>query len=161
LPQLAGELFVHMTKTRMVHVPYRGGAPALVDLMAGRADLMFNALPLMFPQVKAGRVRAVAVTTLRRSSALPDVPTVDEGGVKGYDVNGWYALVAPARTPDAVVQRINLDVVRHVLTAEYRARLVSEGSEPVGGTPEQFAAVIREDLAKWGGVVRAANVVAE
>jgi tripartite-type tricarboxylate transporter receptor subunit TctC len=161
LPQLAGELFVHMTKTRMVHVPYRGGAPALVDLMAGRADLMFNALPLMFPQVKAGRIRAVAVTTLRRSSALPDVPTVDEGGVKGYDVNGWYALVAPARTPDTVVQRINRDVVRHVLTAEYRARLVSEGSEPVGGTPEQFAAVIRDDLAKWGTVVQAANIVAE
>ncbi|MGH8617739.1 MAG: tripartite tricarboxylate transporter substrate binding protein [Burkholderiales bacterium] len=161
LPQLAGELFVHMTKTRMVHVPYRGGAPALVDLMAGRADLMFNALPLMFPQVKAGRVRAVAVTTLRRSSALPEVPTIDESGVRGYDVNGWYGLVAPVRTAAAIAQQINRDILQYVLTPEYRERLKGEGSEPVGSTSEQFATLIRNDLAKWRTVVDAARIIAE
>jgi tripartite-type tricarboxylate transporter receptor subunit TctC len=161
LPHLAGELFKSMTGVTMTHVPYKGAAPAIVDLIAGRVEIMFNALPLQLPHVKSGKLKALAVTTLRRAEVLPDVPTVDESGVPGYDLNGWYGVVAPVRTSAAVVAKLNLEIVRILALPEVREKLKAEGSDPVGSTPEQFAAVIRADIDKWVRLTRAANIKLE
>ena len=158
LPHLAGELMQTMAGIEMTHVPYKGAVPAVIDMIAGRVDLMINALPLLLPHVKSGKLKILAVTTPRRAQAVPDVPTIAESGVPGYDVNGWYGVVAPARTPAPVLVSLNQEIVRILAAPEVRERFKADGSDPVGSSREQFAAVIRADIEKWTRLARASNI---
>ncbi|HVR53811.1 MAG TPA: tripartite tricarboxylate transporter substrate binding protein [Pseudorhodoferax sp.] len=160
-PHLSGELFKSMTGTFIVHVPYRGSAPAMQDLVGGQIDLMFDNLPAALPQIRAGTVRALAVTTLQRSVSAPDLPTLDESGLKGFDSQGWFALLAPAGTPQSVLQRLNTAVNEILTTPEFRERLLKVGADPVGGSIEEFRQRLRTETERWGGVIRAAGVKAE
>jgi tripartite-type tricarboxylate transporter receptor subunit TctC len=155
---LAGELFNTMAGVRMVHVPYKGNAPALVDLAGGHLDLIFNGVLSALPLIASGKLRALAVTSRERSTALPEVPTVSEAGLKGFEAVAWVGLSAPARTPPAVLERISADVVKVVRTPEFSERLRQDGSNPVGNTPDQYAAFVRDEIDKWGKVVKFAGV---
>ncbi len=155
---LAGELFAMMTNTRMVHVPYKGGGPAITELLAGQVHLMFGTVILTMPHVKAGKLKAIAVGSLKRSSALPEVPTIDESGVRGYDVTNWFAVLAPSRTPEAVIARLNKEIVQHLRTPELKARLATEGADPVGSSRAECGRVIRGDIEKYARIVAAAGI---
>ena len=155
---LAGELFNVMAGVRMVHIPYKGNAPALTDLIGGHVDLVFNGLTSALPFIKAGKLRPLAVTSLTRSVALPDIPTLDEVGLKGFQAVGWNGLSAPARTPTAVISRINADVLKVIRSPALVEHLKAEGSDPVGDSPEQFAAFLREETEKWNKVIKVANI---
>jgi len=155
---LAGELFNVMAGVKIVHVPYKGNAPALNDLVGGHVDIVFNGLTSAVPLIKAGRLRPLAVTSLTRSSALPDIPTLDELGLKGFQAVAWNGLSAPARTPKDVIRRINADVLKVIRSPEFVEHLKAEGSDPVGDSPEQFAAFLREETAKWNKVIKFANI---
>jgi tripartite-type tricarboxylate transporter receptor subunit TctC len=157
-PHLAGELLTMMTETRMVHVPYKGGGPALTDVLSGQVQLLFNTVVQSLPHIKAGKLKPIAVGSLKRSSALPQVMTIDESGVPGYDVTNWFGLLAPGRTTQAVTARINRDVVQHLQSADFRNRLATEGAEPVGGTPAEFGQLIRGDIGKYTRIVKAAGI---
>jgi tripartite-type tricarboxylate transporter receptor subunit TctC len=150
---VAGELFKYMTGTDIVHVPYKGGASAIADLIAGNVQLMFESTNSISPHVKAGRVRALAVSGAHRSAAFPELPTVGET-VPGYEVTAWSGVIAPAGLPRPVLDRLNAAVNAAVEAPEVKARLAQLGSEGGGGTPEQFAELIRRDSAKWAEVVR-------
>lgn len=158
---LAGELFNVMAGVRLVHVPYKGSAPATTDLLSGRVSVMFNSAFALLPYVKSGRLRALAVTGRARSALLPAVPTVMESGLSGYEAGTWYGLLAPAATPPAIINRLHAQTVRALADEEVRRRLVEEGLDPVGNTPAEFAAYIRAEMTKWAGVIKAAGVVAE
>ena len=151
---VSGELFKYMTGTDIVHIPYKGGAPAIADLISGQVELMFESTNSIAPHVKAGRVRAVAVSGTRRAISLPEVPTLDEAGVPGYEVNVWSGIITTAGVPRAVLDKLNAAVNRAILMPETKERLAQLGSEGGGGTPEEFAALIRRDSAKWADVVR-------
>ena len=151
---VSGELFKHMTGTDIVHIPYKGGAAAITDLIAGTVQLMFESTNSIAPYVKSGRVRALAVTGMRRASSLPEVPTLDEAGVPGYEVTAWSGIIAPAGLPRPVLDRLNAAVNASISEPSTRERLAQLGSERGGGTPEDFAALIRRDSAKWAEVVR-------
>ncbi len=155
---LAGELFKSMTGTFMVHIPYKGSAPALNDLIAGQVQLMFDLVLTTAPHVKSGAVRALAVTGRERSAALPGVPTVAESGVPGYEVSAWFGIFAPAGTPAAVIGTLNAETVKALRQPDLRDRMASQGAEPVTSTPEQFAAYVKEELAKWTRVVKASGM---
>jgi tripartite-type tricarboxylate transporter receptor subunit TctC len=158
---LAGELFKSMTGTFMVHIPYKGSAPALNDLIAGQVQLMFDLVLTTAPHVKSGAVRALAVTGRERSSALPGVPTVAESGVPGYEVSAWFGFFAPAGTPPAVVNALNAETVKTLRLPDLRERLASQGADAVTNSPEQFSALVREELAKWTRVVKASGMKAD
>ncbi len=158
---LSAELFKSMTGVDMVHVPYKGGGPAVTALLGGQVQLNFATIPSVLPHVRAGKLRAVAVTTLKRSPAAPDVPTIAESGVPGYDHGPWNGMLAPAKTPKAVIARLNAEVARIIHLPEAKAVLVHEGAEPVGNTPEEFAAIIRTETAKWAKVIKAAGIKAD
>ena len=151
---VSGELFKYMTGTDIVHVPYKGGASAIADLIAGNVELMFESTNSIAPHVRAGRVRALAVTGERRSSSLPDVPTLIEAGVPGYEVNAWSGIITTAGVPRAVLDKLNAAVNRAIAQPDTKERLAQLGSEGGGGTPEEFAALIRRDSAKWAEVVK-------
>jgi tripartite-type tricarboxylate transporter receptor subunit TctC len=151
---VSGELFKSMTQTDIVHIPYKGGAPAIADLIAGQVQLMFESTNSIAPHVKAGRVRALAVTGERRSSSLPEVPTLIEAGVPGYEVNAWSGVITTAGVPRAVLDKLNAAVNKAIQDPDTKARLFAMGSEGGGGTPEAFAALIRRDSAKWAEVVK-------
>jgi tripartite-type tricarboxylate transporter receptor subunit TctC len=155
---LAAEMFKMMTATAMVHVPYKGLSPALTDLLSGQVQLMFSSTVAILPQVRAGRLRSLALTAAKRSPALPDVPTVAESGVAGYETASWYGVLAPAGTPQPIVDRLNREIVRIVQLPEVRERLAAEGAEPVGNSPEEFAAHIKRELARWAKVIRQARI---
>jgi len=155
------ELFMHMTRTRMTHVPYKGGAPSVQGLMTGEVQVNMATISTALPQVRAGKLRALAVTGAKRSSAAPELPTVAEAGVPGFEYSSWTGLLAPARTPLAVVTRLHAESVRAVGTPEMRNLLAAEGAEPVGSTPEQFASQIRVEVARWGELVRTAKIRAD
>jgi len=157
---LAGELFNVMAGVKMVHVPYKGNAPALNDLVGGHVDIAFNGLTSAMPLIKAGKLRALAVTSLTRAGALPEVPTLDELGLKGFQAVGWNGLSAPARTPKEVIARINADVVKVLHAPELVERLKAEGSDPVGNSPEQFAVFLQDETAKWSRIIKFANIKA-
>jgi tripartite-type tricarboxylate transporter receptor subunit TctC len=150
---VSGELFKSMTGTEIVHVPYKGGAAAIADLISGNVDLMFESSNSMAPHVKAGRVRGIALTGARRSRAFPDLPTVGVS-VPGYDVNAWSGVIAPAGLPRPILERLNAAVNAALESPDLKARMLELGSEGGGGTPEQFAEVIRRDSAKWAEVIR-------
>ena len=151
---VSGELFKYMTGTDIVHVPYKGGAPAIADLIAGNVELMFESTNSIAPHVRAGRVRALAVSGARRARSLPEVPTMIEAGVPGYEVSAWTGVIAPAGLPRPVLERLNAAVNAAIGEPATRERLAEMGSEGGGGTPEEFAALIRRDSAKWAEVVR-------
>jgi tripartite-type tricarboxylate transporter receptor subunit TctC len=155
---LAGELFNVMAGVKIVHVPYKGNAPALNDLVGGHVDIVFNGLTSAVPLIKSGRLRPLAVTSLTRADALPDVPTLDELGLKGFQATAWNGLSAPAGTPKSVIARINADVVKVLHSPELVERLKAEGSDPVGNSPEQFTAFLREETAKWSKVIKFAGI---
>ena len=151
---VSGELFKYMTGTEVVHVPYKGGAPAIADLIAGNVELMFESTNSIAPHVRAGRVRALAVTGTRRAHSLPEVPTMIEAGVPGYEVTAWSGVIAPSGLPRPVLERLNAAVNAAINEPATHTRLAEMGSEGGGGTPEEFAALIRQDSAKWAEVVR-------
>ena len=158
---LAGELFKSMARIDLVHIPHKGSAPALNDLLAGQVNMMFDLVLTAAPHVKAGTVRAVAVTGRQRSSVLPDVPTIAESRLAGYEVNAWFGMFAPANLPAAVTQRLNAEIVRVMQLADVRERLASQGAEPMSGSPEAFADYVRAELAKWSAVVKTAGMRSE
>ncbi len=151
---LAGELFNSMAGVKMVHIPYKGNAPALTDLVGGHVDLIFNGLTSAYPLIKSGRIRPLAVTSIRRSAVLPDMPTLDESGLKGFEAVAWNGLAGPAKVPAEVVDRLSSAVRKVLGNAEVRERLKSEGSDPVGSTPAEFARFIRDEIAKWAKVIK-------
>jgi tripartite-type tricarboxylate transporter receptor subunit TctC len=155
---LSMELFKSMTGIQMVHVPYKGSAGVLADLIGGQIVVTMDNMPPYVPQVKAGKIRALAVSPARRSPALPDVPTVAEAGVPGYDSGAWFGLVAPANTPKDLVAKLSREIARILKLPDVSARLADLGAESVGSTPEQFSAHIKAEIAKWAKVIRDANV---
>ncbi len=150
---LFGELFASMADVRMTHVPYKGSGPAITDLMAGTIQLNFAPLPLVRQQIKAGSLRALAVTGSQRSPALPDVPTVAEAGLAGYEGNGWFALMVPKGTPRDVVTKLNAEVNRILKSPDVRTALETEGADPIGGTPADATRSMEQGIAKWRGLV--------
>jgi tripartite-type tricarboxylate transporter receptor subunit TctC len=154
---LAGELFKSMTGAFMTHIPYRGSGPALLDLVGGNADVMFDNLPSSMQQIKAGKLKPLAVTSSKRSPALPDVPTVEEAGgpaLKGYEASSWFGLLAPAGTPPEIVQRIQQEVAKSLGTPDIKEKLVAQGALPSGNTPAEFAKLIDSEHRKWAKVVK-------
>jgi len=158
---MAAELFMSMTKTKMQHVPYKGSSAAHPDLLAGRTAMIFDTVPAIRAHVKAGTVRGIAVTTLTRSSAVPELPTISESGLQGYDASTWGGILAPAGTPRAAVMKLNEAINVALKMDDVRSRLTNAGIEVQGGTPEQFAAVIKEEIEKWGRVVKEAGIQPE
>jgi tripartite-type tricarboxylate transporter receptor subunit TctC len=153
-PHMTGELFKSYTGVNLQHVPYKGGAPAIADLLGGQITIMFDNVPPLLPHVQAGKMRPLAVTSLKRISVLRDVPTLDEAGLKGFDSVAWNGVLAPAGTPKEIVARLNAEILRILGMSDVRERLSSQGADPVGGTPEQFAALIRDEIRKWAKVVK-------
>ena len=158
---LAGELLKGMTGIDMVHVPYKGSPPALVDLLAGRVPIMSSTMPPVLPHIRSGKVRALAVTSVKRSGAVPDIPTVAESGVPGYEAIAWQGLLAPAGTPRPVVNRINAEFVNVLKRPEIVAKLNEQGYETVASTPEWFASYTKSEIAKWSRVIKAAGLKGE
>ena len=160
-PHLAGELLNMMAGINLVHVPYKGSAPAQTALMSGEVDLTFENTLIVLPQVKAGRVRPIAAAGAQRSKLMPDLPTVAESGLPGYSASGWYGMLAPIGTPKLNIAKLNADVTRVLRMPDIADRLNSLAAEPAPGTPEQFSAFIRTEIEKWAKVVKAANMKAE
>ena len=157
---LAGELFKSMTGTYMLHLPYRGSGPALMDMVAGNADVMFDNLPSSMAQIKAGKLTALAVTSAERSGALPDTPTVEQAGgpsLKGYEASSWFGLLAPAGTPPEIVNRIQQEVAKSLASPAMKERLMAQGAIPGGNTPAEFARHIDSEHTKWAQVVKASG----
>ncbi len=155
---LAGELFNMQAGTKLLHVPYKGSAPAMTDLLGGQVQLMFSDAPTALPQIKAGKVRAIAVASARRSVLLPDVPTVAESGLASYEAYSWAAFVAPAGTPKDIVQRLSADINKALNDPQVKQRLHEAGAEAAPSTPEAFAKMLRGEIDKWTKVVRTANI---
>jgi tripartite-type tricarboxylate transporter receptor subunit TctC len=158
---MASELFKSMTKLDMAVVPYKGGAPAVNDVVGGQVAMTFEALLATLALVKAGKLKAIAVTTSQRSSLLPNVPTIAESGLPGFDATNWYGFLAPARTPAPIVARLNREIVKVLAMPDVKEKFASVGADPVGNTPEEFAAVIRADVAKWKRIVQETGAKAE
>ena len=158
---IATEYFKLQTQTQMQHVPYKGTAPAVTDLVAGQIQLMFTGVPAVINQVKAGQLRALAVSSPHRVAAVPDLPTVAENGYPGFEADQWYGIVAPAGTPPAIVKKLNLQINKLLASPEIATRLASEGAEPTPNPPEVFAKLITTELARWATVIKAGNVKAE
>lgn len=160
-PHLAAELLKSSAAIDMQHVPYKGGGAVLPDLLAGRVSLFFGSISTLGSHVQANRLRAIAVTTARRSPALPAVPTFAESGVGGYEVNGWYGLLAPGKTPRAIVSRLNSELRQVLNDADTRKQFALRGMDPLPGTAAEFAALIRSEIAKWAKVVKSAGIKPE
>ncbi len=158
---LAAELFKMMTATDMVHVPYKGLSPALTDLLSGQVQLMFSSTVAILPLVHANRLRPLAITGAKRSAAIPEVPTVAESGVPGYETASWYGVLAPAGTAKTIVDLLNREIAKVMLLPDVRERLASEGAEPAGGTPGEFAAHIKHELERWARVIKQARIKAD
>ena len=156
--QMAGELFKVMAKINIVHVPYKGNAPALTDTLAGHVEMMFSGVPAVAPHIQTGRLRAVGIGSLKRFTALPQVPTFDESGLKGYEATTWFGLMAPAKTPREIIARWNTEVDKILASADIQSRFIRDGLEPIGGTPESFGKFIREEIDKYAQVMKEANV---
>jgi tripartite-type tricarboxylate transporter receptor subunit TctC len=158
---LTGEMLRSMAKIDIVHVPYKGGPPALADVLGGHVPMMFNSLPAVLPQMKAGRLRALAITSLKRSGGATEIPTFGEAGLAGFEAGSWYGVIAPAATPREVITRLHGEIVRILALNDIKQRLAAEGADPIGNTPDQFTEQIRRDMARWSKVAREAKVRAE
>ena len=155
---LAGEMLRTMAGINIMHVAYKGGPPALTDLIGGHVALMFNSLPAVLPQVKSGKLHALALAAARRNPTLPDMPTFAEAGLPNFEAGSWYGILAPAGTPREVVTRLHAETVRMLALPDVKQRLAAEGSEGIGNTPEEFAAQIQRDAARWAKVARDAKI---
>jgi tripartite-type tricarboxylate transporter receptor subunit TctC len=155
---MAAELFKHATATDIVHVPYKGANPALTDLMSGRVQLIFSTMPPVLPHVKSGKLRGLGVTTAKRASAAPELPTIAESGVANFEVANWQGIVVPVKTPKPVVQKLNRDLIATLQLPGMTESLAAQGLEPAGGTPDTFAALIKREIAKYTQVVKAAAI---
>ena len=155
---LSMELFKSMTGTNLVHIPYKGSAGVLADVMGGQIAVTIDNMPVYLPQVKAGKIRALAVSPAKRSTAAPDIPTIAEAGVPGYDSGAWFGLLAPAGTPRAIVEKLSVETARILKLPDVSKRISELGAEPVGSTPAQFTALIKDEIAKWAKVIKDANV---
>lgn len=160
-PHLTLEMFKSTVGAAIVHIPYKGSAPALQDLAGGQIEMMFDNLPAALPLIAGGRVRPIGVTTLKRTASAPDVPTFDEMGLKGFESQGWFGLLAPVGTPPAILERLNAEVNKMIQTPEFRDRLVKAGADPVGGSIDEFRQRLKSETDRWGRVIKAANVKAE
>jgi len=158
---LAGELFKLRTGTQMTHVPYRGGGPAVTDVMGGQVPLLWVSIPAAAQHVKSGKLKALGVSTLKRSAAFPDVPTLQEAGVPDFEVDSWYAMFVPAKTPKPVIDKLNRALNTTLQDAEVREKLLQQGSEAVGGTPEALGQTVNVELVKWAKLAKDANIKAE
>ena len=155
---LAGELFKLQTRTDILHVPYKGSAPSLTALIAGDVDLIFINVPAVLPHIKSGRLRPLAAAGARRTDLLPDVPTLKEAGINGVEVSVWYGVLAPAGTPREIVATLAAAITRAARSPDIRQKLIEQGAEPVGNSPEEFAALLRDEVARWREVVRVAGI---
>lgn len=158
---LAGELFRSMAKIKLLHVPYKGTGPSLVDVLSGQVPVTFGTVPSVIQQVKAGKLRALGLTGAKRARLVPDVPTIAEAGVSGYEAATWHGVLVPAGTPAAIVAKLNGEIMRMLNDAEIRARVTRDGLEPLGSTPEQFDAYLRAEVRKWAQVIRTAGIRVE
>jgi tripartite-type tricarboxylate transporter receptor subunit TctC len=158
IAHLSAELFNSMARVKLQHVPYKGTGPALTDVLSGQVQLLFNSAVSILPQVRANRLRALAVASSKRIAPLPEVPTAAEAGVPGYDCASWYGVLVPARTSRAVIEKLNAGVIKAVSAPELRERLTNEGAEAAGNSPEQFAVFIQRELARWAKVIKDAGI---
>ena len=158
---LSGELFKSLAGISMEHVPYKGSGPAIQDVMAGHVPLMFDTTVVAAPHIQSGKVRALAVTSTKRVGSLPGVPTMAEAGVKGYEILSWQGVFAPAGTPKEIVQRLNVEIVKILKMPDMRERLAGLGLDPVGNTPDEFAAFQQAEIAKWAKLVKEAKITAD
>src|SRR6185295_14608997 len=158
---LSAELFKSMAKVDLLHVPYKGTGPAVTDLLGGQIDLLFAPAQAVLPHVKAGKLKALATTGARRPETIPDLPTVAESGLPGYEAVGWFGLLAPAATPKPIVERLSADANRVLADRDVRSRMIALGADPRGNTPEEFAHFIRADQAKWAKLMREAGIKPE
>ena len=161
ITHLEMELLQVMTGIQMIHVPYKGSAPSVIGLMGGEVNMIFSSVPAALAQIKSGRMKALAVSTLQRSSALPDVPTLNESGLPGYDAASWYGLFAPAGTPKKILAALSGEVVKVMRVPDVRERFAGDGFEPAGQGPAEFAKFLREEIAKWARVVKTADIKPE
>jgi len=157
---LAIELFNTMAGVKLVHVPYKGGGPAIIDLVAGNIQLIFATGASAVPQVKAGRIKGIAVTTIKRSQLVPDMPTISEAGLKGFDANNWYGIMVPAGTPRPIINRLNKETARILNMPDIKKLLFNQGLDVAPGSPEQFGAYIKAERAKWAKVIKASGAKA-
>ena len=155
------EMFKHLTGTDILHIPYKGSAPAVADLLGGQVNIMFDNIPSSLPHIKAGKLHAIATTGAKRSSTLPDLPTVAEAGVPGYESGVWFGLVAPTGTPKDVIAKLNAEALKAVKLPDYQKRMNDLGYEIIAGSPEQMAERIKEEIARWGPVVKASGAKVE
>jgi len=160
-PHLAGELFKFMTGIQLTHIPYKGGGPATVALVAGEASTGVATMPSALPHVKSGRLRALAVSTAKRSAATPELPTIAEAGVPGYEFTTWYGVLVPTGTSKDIIARLNREFIKLLELPDVKERLAASGFEPETSTPDEFAQYMRSEVAKWGKVVKAANLKVE
>jgi len=158
---LAAELFKLLAKVDMVHIPYKGGGPAVADLVGGQIALIFGNLPAVLPHAKSGKVRVLAIASAKRSPAIPDLPTMSEAGVPGFEASTWAGILAPGATPPAVIGKLHGDLMKVFAMPDTRERLVAAGSDPIGNSPKEFAAFLDAEIARWGRVVKAAGIRAE
>jgi tripartite-type tricarboxylate transporter receptor subunit TctC len=158
---LSAELFQYMTGVKWVHIPYKGGGPGLIALISGEVSLYFGNVPTVIRQARDGKVRAVATTGLKRTPAAPDIPTVAESGVPGFEVTTGYGMAAPAKTPRAALDRLHADAIRALNAPDTRQRLQGLGADPIGNSPEQYTAYMRNEIAKWAKVIKAAGIKGE
>lgn len=156
--RMAGELFKVMGKIDITHIAYKGNTPALTDTVGGHVHMIFSGVPSLLPHIQSGRLRAIAIGSLQRFSALPSVPTFDESGLKGYEATTWFGLLAPANTPKEIIARWNTEVDKILKSADLQKRFISDGLEPMGGSPEAFDKFIRDEIAKYAGVVKSAGL---
>ncbi len=158
---LAGELFKSMAKLDIVHVSYRGGPPAMIDLVGGQVSMMFNSLPAVIPHVATGRLRGIAVASAARAKGTPEIPTFAEAGLPDFEAGSWYGVFAPAGTPRAVIAKLNSEIVNMLKSPDVQQRLAMEGADPIGNSPAEFSAQVQRDIAKWGKVARESGIRAE
>jgi len=155
---LAGEVFKLMANVRFIHVAYKGSSQALIDLLGGHLQLAFPTIPAVMPYLKSGKLRALGVTSIKRSASLPEIATVAEAGVPGYEVVGWYGILAPAGVPRDIIVRLNGEITKALRLADMQERLLRDGADPVGNTPDEFRAYVESDVVKWSKVIQAAGV---